>query len=674
MTQQARLSVSLQPVFDAIVAAGRQIEPALERARNNPIIEAFYQQWLSRHGLAPSQESLATIARQTIYFQILSRILAAPPAGILAEQAEFAYLLNAVDLNVDALLDQIARQITHAQLEADGIGRIYESLVAPEERRRLGHFQTPAPIVDLMVRWTVRCATDRVLDPGVGAGVFLAAAYDRLRKLGAQPASAVAQLYGVDINPIAVTMSSLALSLKERDARPTAMPRTNIELADFVVDAPIRQGRALFDVIVCNPPYSRHHELINGYKEQAAQAAEAALGQPLSRLASLYIHFFARALAMLADGGRLAFITPREYLDVGYARSLRQHLLENYCIKAIILFDEDSLAFPGVLTSACISLIEQRNPTGNIIRLIEASPSATTDDLIAAIDGTSGSAVRITEIPQAHLNAKEKWTRHLHTRRRAVPAGLPETELGQLLTVKRGIATGHNSFFCLTEGDVARWELPDACLRPVITGARDLPTCLLSVNDFTMLRQNDRPAWLFYWPAEWTIEDAPESVRRYLAYGEQMQVHQRYICKNRKSWFVGERRASADVLFTLFNRENPRFVLNEARVLIVNVLHGLSVTLGLSGESQRLKALLAWLNSDAGREGLRQAGRVYGGMLKAEPGELSRMRVPDVRRLDKPTIDELAMLFDQLCVAQRRQDGVDIARRAIDDAYHSLAH
>src|SRR5262249_40701983 len=214
----------------------------------------------------------------------------------------------------------------------------------------------------LMVRWTARRATDSVLDPGVGAGVFLAVAYDQLRRLGAPPANILPQLYGVDINPVAVTMSSFALALKQGGDCLAHVQRPNIELADFAVGPPLYSGRAQFDAIVCNPPYSRHHELVNGYKERAGQAAEAALGQPLSRLASLYIHFFARALTLLADGGRLAFITPREYLEVDYARPLRQHLLQSYCIKAIILFNEEALVFPGVLTSACISLIERSDP------------------------------------------------------------------------------------------------------------------------------------------------------------------------------------------------------------------------------------------------------------------------------------------------------------------------
>ena len=672
--QQDKLSTSLQTAFDSIITAGRLIEPALDRARNNPAVEDCYQQWLSRHGLQASKESLATIARQTIYFQILNRILIETPTGVSIEDVELRHLLDVVSLDTSSLIDDITQQIEQARPDAEELGRIYETIVAPEERRRLGHFQTPAAIVDLMVRWAVRNATDTVLDPGVGAGVFLAAAHDRLRRLGARPVRVLTQLCGIDVNPIAVTMASLALALKESDNRSSDGRQLNIELADFIVGSTPICGHKQFDAIVCNPPYSRHHELVNGYKEKAGQVAEEVLGQPLSRLASLYIHFFVRALALLADGGRLAFITPREYLEVDYARPLRQHLLQNYCVKAIILFDEASLIFPGVLTSACISLVEQSNGAGNAVRLIEATATATTDDLLAAADGVGGPAVRISEIPQTHLSAKEKWTRHLHAQRRSIFTGLPETELGQLLTVKRGIATGHNSFFCLTENDVARWNLPNECLQPVVTGARDLPACIFGIDDIAMLRKASRPVWLFYWPLDWTIEDAPESVRRYLAYGEQINVPERYICKNRNLWYVGERRAPADVLFTLFNRGNPRFVLNEARVLIVNVLHGLSVTLSLSGETQRLKALLAWLNSNAGREGLRQAGRVYGGMLKAEPGELSRMRVPDVLRLDMMDVNELAMLFDKLCLAQRQQGDVVMARQAIENTYRKLAH
>src|SRR5689334_5695993 len=111
MTQRDRLGGSLQTAFDAIIIAGRSIEPVLERARSNPAIEERYQSWLSRHGLQASKESLATVARQAIYFQVLNQILIVPPASVFLEDAELSHLLEVHGLNTSWHVDEITRQL-----------------------------------------------------------------------------------------------------------------------------------------------------------------------------------------------------------------------------------------------------------------------------------------------------------------------------------------------------------------------------------------------------------------------------------------------------------------------------------------------------------------------------------------------------------------------------------
>lgn len=50
-----------------------------------------------------------------------------------------------------------------------------------------------------------------------------------------------------------------------------------------------------FNLIVCNPPYVRHHHIANGDKLRLQETAQKSCGVSLSGLAGLYCHFIAIA-------------------------------------------------------------------------------------------------------------------------------------------------------------------------------------------------------------------------------------------------------------------------------------------------------------------------------------------------------------------------------------------
>jgi len=52
------------------------------------------------------------------------------------------------------------------------VGYVYESLIPPKERHKLGQFYTPPPVVELIVRWAVRTADDK-FRRRTGSGAFI---------------------------------------------------------------------------------------------------------------------------------------------------------------------------------------------------------------------------------------------------------------------------------------------------------------------------------------------------------------------------------------------------------------------------------------------------------------------------------------------------------------------
>jgi hypothetical protein len=83
---------------------------------------------------------------------------------------------------------------------------LYEFLVDPSVRRKIGEYYTPIWLVDMIVReFDVK---DRiVLDPFCGSGTFLIKTFYRKIEEGEDPDDALGEVVGFDINPLAVAVA-----------------------------------------------------------------------------------------------------------------------------------------------------------------------------------------------------------------------------------------------------------------------------------------------------------------------------------------------------------------------------------------------------------------------------------------------------------------------------------
>jgi hypothetical protein len=169
----------------------------------------------------------------------------------------------------------------HGGIAPDMLGRVFEGVMAPDERRASGTYYTPAALVHellgeglaALVSERLSCSQAeaerrladggeaarravrrlRILDPAVGSGAFLLGALERLSALGPANGSTSAarrrilqrNLFGVDRNGAAVRLTELRLWLAviadDRTERPEELhPLPNL-------DRLIRQGDSLFD-------------------------------------------------------------------------------------------------------------------------------------------------------------------------------------------------------------------------------------------------------------------------------------------------------------------------------------------------------------------------------------------------------------------------------------------
>ena len=484
----------------------------------------------------------------------------------------------------------------------DVIGDAYELLLKGAQRRSAGQFQTPTWAADLMARWLLTEPCGTLLDPGVGAGRLLF----RTAELNGETEYAPERMMGLDVDPVSLEMARLNLLMR-------GVGNVTLSQRNFLLDRLSRRP----DAVICNPPYSRHHSVPAAEKQAIHTGFETRLGLRLSRLAGLHVLFLVRALEVVRKGGRLAFITPAEWLDVNYGQEIKRFVLERAQIEAVVLLKDDHLLFDGALTTAAITFIRAGTGSSEPTRIVRMPGRLPEVERALAAVGGEARGLRTEEVS---LTDQMKWSRPA---RRRGSRGVP---LAELATIRRGVATGCNRFFVLSEETRRKRGLEHSDLLPCVTSPRLVSGNELTAEDLEDLK-NDVPRWLLE-VRDPAAEAGSGAVGRYLRWGKRVhKAHRGYLANTRTPWYALEQRAQSPILFTYMNRDRSRFIRNRVGAVPLNTFLIIEPASGV--DADELWELL--LRPDLERQ-VKQARRNYGGGLwKIEPRELGQIRVQTSR-------------------------------------------
>lgn len=479
-----------------------------------------------------------------------------------------------------------------------------------DRRKALGQFFTPRPVARAMVRWACEHDPRCFLDPAVGPGVFI----DELGRCGRR---SIERIVAFDIDAAAETATRRRVAGRWCDGYA-------FRHADFLA-ADLDER---FDAIVCNPPYIRHHQA--KLPDAVFQRFERWFDIRLSRLSNVYCLFILRILTLLSRRGRAAIITPSEFLNADFGRAIKHILLGNPAFRGFVVFDPAAAVFDGIVTTACITLLDM-GPSSDTITLSRARGIDSVEAALAPFCRGErrpghGCDDSIRRVRRSSLNPADKWStssRHIAPSIKHRGRMRPLSDFGRCM---RGIATGANAFFTLTQTEARQWALPPAVLKPCITKAAHARRPSLSAADHAALVTADKKALLL----DIRDPDGPQ-VRAYLDHGEALEIHRRYLPRKRRMWHLMERRTPADLLVTVFGRKRLRFVRNEAGVLNLTAFH----CVYMREECRRfIPFLMCYFHSGAAAQACAVEHRVYGdGLLKFEPKDVERLLIPDLSRL-----------------------------------------
>ncbi len=478
-----------------------------------------------------------------------------------------------------------------------------DGLKTATERNKWGQFATP-PALALSIARHARAlmgeATQvRFLDPAVGTGSFFSALAH------AVPSQKITAATGIELDPL---FAKAAKNL-------WADQGLEVVQGDFTRQRPPAQR---FNLILTNPPYVRHHHLPADEKDRLKEQLARSLHLPISGLAGLYCYFLLLAHDWMEDEGLAVWLIPSEFMDVNYGAALRRYLSERVTLLQIHRFCPTDEQFADALvTSAVVIFRKSAPPTSHAVRFSFAGP----------IEHPQTEAA----VPLETLRHARKWTQFPS---RVTVSNSDELTLGDIFGIKRGLATGSNSFFILTDEQASEWKIPRAFTKPILPGPRHLTQNIIEALPGGAPDVSPRLCVIDCKEPEERIEAQWPRFHEYLQQGKREKIHASYLASRRAPWYSQEQRPPAPFLCTYMGRsrngKHPfRFIWNRSQATAHNVY------LMLYPKGQ-LRDVLARHPELAGCvfEALQRitpaqflsGGRVYGGGLhKVEPKELAQI-------------------------------------------------
>lgn len=302
----------------------------------------------------------------------------------------------------DFLLQEITNSFNKydfTPIDRDILGKLYEQFITREERKKLGQFYTPEPVIDYILDQTgyINNIEDKkIIDISCGSGGFTTRAANRLiRKLKENRnkilviETVINNIYGLDINPFAcylaetnilIQLLDLIVEAKEENSN-YIVPKINIFQTNTIETPSLLSGEEQgikdiknktgkfsngFDFVVGNPPYLEAKKMDKRTKELCAETSPNIAKGAFD----LFVCFIDKGLHLLNKNGKFGYIFPNKFLIANYAKKMREALLNDYTIEEIIDVSECEV-FENVSVYPVILIVKNRKSNNNIIKTAE---------------------------------------------------------------------------------------------------------------------------------------------------------------------------------------------------------------------------------------------------------------------------------------------------------------
>ena len=174
-----------------------------------------------------------------------------------------------------------------------------------------------------------------------------------------------------------------------------------------------------------------------------------------------------------------------------------------------------------------------------------------------------------------------------------------------------------------------------------MTKANFAKDILFSNKDFEFLVKQNKKTYLF---------DGEKSNHKtcvnYIKKGEEQNIHNKFLTKNRTPWFALEKRDVSRIWVSVFGRSGLKFIWNTSDCKNLTCFHSFYPT---EYGKKYLDILFIYLNTNFAKNLFDREKREYGnGLEKFEPNDINKSLILNFEIISKKDIDTLKKLQTKL--------------------------
>lgn len=338
--------------------------------------------------------------------------------------------------DVDSKVLESFLNVINEEFDLEKLVRLFEFVISPSDKIINGAVYTPKEIRSAIIHHCLghlnyeQLCHVRVCDIACGCGGFLmdVAEYIHIQTQKSFKDIFQENIYGIDIQNYSVERTKILLSLlalsygEDEDFCFNLMQADTLDLCSDNWN----QEFSSFDVIVGNPPYVCSRNVSKETKQKMLKYEVSQSGHP-----DLYIPFFQIAYDMLADGGKLGYITMNSFIRSVNGRSLRQYFSSNKVNISIVDFRGHQV-FKKKSTYTCLFFLDKANHAEGI-------------QYVANENGSLEQPFVFSFIPYTSLDDRKGWS--LNDNSEAERIEIVGTPIGKYCSYRHGIATLSNKTY-----------------------------------------------------------------------------------------------------------------------------------------------------------------------------------------------------------------------------------
>ena len=480
----------------------------------------------------------------------------------------------------------------------------YTKKADTEHIKSFGQYFTQYSVAKFMCSWACKNANS-MLDPAAGNSIFLKQT---------QEINPACKLFGFEID-------SNILSFFGNPSN--AILRNE----DYLLN----DWDNKYDAIVCNPPYNRFQSVSN--RDEIIKTIYDHTGIKYSGYTNLYILFLIKSLYQLSSNGQLAYIIPTEFLNSQYGTIIKEKLLKEKLLTAIINFQNDDELFFNATTTCCILLVDH-TPKKSVM-FFNLSSIKELENI--SFDESQNGAI---SIEYSKLNPADKWRRYLNQEKQLHYNNL--VDISNFCKVSRGIATGSNEFFCLNKSKMSNNNIPIEATVKCICRSADVKAPIFKESDFDLLKESDKTVFLLD-----IKKENESSLQDYISMGEFKGINKKYLLSRRKPWYSMEQKPIAPIWVSSANRDGIKFVRNLANVNSLTTFHSVFINEAYLDITDIIFCyFLTPIAQNIIRENRKELGN---GLEKFQPNDLKTAKMLNLTILSE--IDRRAILdiYEKMC-------------------------